>query len=210
MTFKELRFLWWSDVYRRAGKISLGSFLKLVLFFPGNKLMFWLRLTAYLRQCPIKYVLWPLYIVSRLLLIRYQRKYGIDIQHVTRIGPGLLIGHFDGIVVSGDAIIGRNCNISQGVTIGVSRRGKRPGTPVLGDNVYLGPGAKVFGGITIGKNVAVGANCVVAKDVPDNAVVVGSPARAISQAGSEGLINRTDYAEKLGWDIQDRTGDRGG
>ena len=57
-------------------------------------------------------------------------------------------------------------------------------------NVYIGPGAKVIGGIRIGNNVAIGANAVVTHDVPDNAVVGGVPARILSYNGSSGLINR--------------------
>ena len=86
-------------------------------------------------------------------------------------------------------IIGKNCNLSHGVTIGVNRRGERQGVPTIGDNVYIGPGAKLFGGISVGDNVAVGANCVVTHDVPENGVVVGVPGRIISYEGSQGYIN---------------------
>jgi serine O-acetyltransferase len=90
-------------------------------------------------------------------------------------------------------VIGDNCNISQGVTIGEANRGPRKGTPVIGNNVYIGPGAKIIGAVHIGNNVAVGANCVVTRDVPDGAVVVGVPGRVISYEGSKGYIIRTDY-----------------
>ena len=86
------------------------------------------------------------------------------------------------------AKIGKNCNISQGVTIGQSNRGKRAGVPVIGDSVFIGPGAKIFGAITIGNNVAIGANAVVTSDVPDNAVVAGIPARILSLLGSAGYV----------------------
>lgn len=59
--------------------------------------------------------------------------------------------------------IGRNCNISQGVTLGLANRGKNKGYPTLGDNIYLGPGAKIVGAVHIGNNVCIGANCVVTK-----------------------------------------------
>jgi serine O-acetyltransferase len=120
-------------------------------------------------------------------------KFGISIPFTTRIGPGFYIGHFGGIVVSDGAEIGRNCNISQGVTIGASNRGQRAGAPVIGDNVYIGPGAKVIGGIRIGDDVAIGANAVVTHDVPSGSVVAGVPARVVSNEGSVGYINRTDY-----------------
>lgn len=94
------------------------------------------------------------------------------------------------------AEIGRNCNLSHQVTIGVSRRGARAGVPRIGDNVYIGPGAKIFGGIVLGDNAAIGANCVVTKDVPPSGVVVGIPGQVISSAGSAGYINnKTDEQE---------------
>ena len=76
-------------------------------------------------------------------------------------------------------------------------RGKKKGYPQLGDNVYIGPGAKIIGAIRIGNNVAIGANCVVTKDIPDNAVVVGIPGKVISNQGSVGYVNRTDYDDKI-------------
>jgi len=134
-----------------------------------------------------------LYPIVRLLYGHYTFKYGISISPTTPIGSGLYIAHFGGIVVNTDASIGKNCNLSHGITIAQTNRGKRKGVPVIGDNVYIGPGAKIIGRITVGNNVAIGANCVVTRDVPDNAVVVGIPARIISYAGSEGYVNRTDY-----------------
>jgi serine O-acetyltransferase len=114
---------------------------------------------------------------------------GIDISLHSDVGPGFYIGHYGGIVVGAHIIIGRNCNISQGVTLGITNRGKRAGVPTLGDNVYIAPGAKIIGNITIGDRAAIGANAVVVCDVPATAVVVGVPARVISFKGSDGYIN---------------------
>jgi Serine acetyltransferase len=121
-----------------------------------------------------------------MVLNRKKYKYGIDIPYDCQIGKGLYIGHFGGIVVSPSAVIGSNLNISQGTTIGVSSRGARMGAPVIGDSVYIAAGAKVFGKIFIGSNVAIGANAVVNKDIPDFSVVVGIPCHIISDKGSEG------------------------
>lgn len=120
-------------------------------------------------------------------------KYGISISYRTRIGAGLYIRHFGGIVVNQKAIIGKNCNLSHQTTVGRVNRGPQIGTPVIGDNVYVGPGAKVIGDIVCGNNVAIGANCVVTKDIPDNSVVVGIPGKIISSKGSVGYIDRIDY-----------------
>ena len=119
-----------------------------------------------------------------------QRHYGIQIPWGTHIGKGFYIGHFGTIVVNGGAVIGDNVNISQGVTIGQTNRGKRKGVPVIGNGVYIGPGAKVIGKVTIGNNVAIGANAVVTEDVPDNACVAGVPAKIVSMNGAEGYVNR--------------------
>lgn len=120
-------------------------------------------------------------------------KYGIAIPYKTEIGPGFYVGHFGGIVITYKARIGKNCNISQGVTIGQSYRGERQGAPTLGDGVYVGPGAKLFGNIKVGNNVAIGANCVVTKDVPDNAIIVGVPGKVISFNGAREYITNTGW-----------------
>lgn len=99
-------------------------------------------------------------------------------------GPGLSIAHYGSIVVNGNVRVGKNCRIHSATNIGEGN-GK---SPTLGDNVYVGPGAKVFGGITIGNNVAIGANAVLFIDVPDNVTVGGVPAKVISEKNSLGLI----------------------
>jgi len=103
---------------------------------------------------------------------------GISISSNAKIGSGIYIGHFGGIFIHSDAIIGKNFNIAQGVTVGVLGLGKK-GAPIIGDNVFIGSGAKVLGSIKIGNNVKIGANAVVVNDVPANCTVVGIPARVI-------------------------------
>lgn len=105
------------------------------------------------------------------------------------IGKGLFMTHAVGITIHVDAKIGECCNLAQHVTIGVGGRGENQGTPKLGDRVFIGPGACMFGKITIGNDVAIGANAVVTKDLPDNAVAVGVPAKIISYNGSQDFIN---------------------
>lgn len=85
----------------------------------------------------------------------------------------------NGIIVHPDVKCGRNCTIFQQVTIGESR--KNSGVPVLGDNVTIGAGAKLIGSIYIGNNVTIGANAVVNKNLPDNSLAVGVPAKVISK-----------------------------
>jgi serine O-acetyltransferase len=112
---------------------------------------------------------------------------GIKIWIDADIGPGLYIGHFGNVFI-GPIKMGKFCNVSQENSIGFAGRGEHFGVPEVGDFVYVAPGAKVVGKIRIGNHVAIGANAVVTKDVPDDAVVGGVPAKVISMESSRGLI----------------------
>lgn len=191
MTFKEVKYLIRSDLYRHEGCSNTSGFLKHFFLTPGFRYSCVMRCCDYLSKNQFTKV--SIYFIFKILLRRYMVKYGISIPHQTSIGSGFYIGHFGGIVVNYKTKIGNNCNISQNVTIGRANRGKKTGCPTLGDNIYIGPGAAIIGKINIGNNVAIGANCVVTHDIPDNAVVVGVPGKVISMAGSEGYVNRTDY-----------------
>ncbi|NER19684.1 MAG: serine acetyltransferase [Symploca sp. SIO1C2] len=118
---------------------------------------------------------------------------GCEFPNRAEIGKGLYMPHPVGITIHTDAKLGENCNLGQHVTIGVGGRGENRGIPKLGDRVFVGPGACIFGSITIGNDVAIGANAVVTKDLPDNAVAVGIPAKIINYKGSQHLI---DYPGK--------------
>ena len=108
---------------------------------------------------------------------------GITLPVTADIGPGLRIWHFGNIIVHPDAVIGRNCTLRQGVTIG-NRHPDGP-APRIGDNVEFGAYAQVLGGVTIGNHCRIGALSVVLTDVPDNATVVGIPARVIHRTSPE-------------------------
>lgn len=95
---------------------------------------------------------------------------GIRISADSEIAPGLVIHNFGGIIVHGK--IGRNCFINQGSQMISRGDGRGSGWPTLGDNVYIGAGAKLVGNIRIGNNVVIGANTVVRRDVPDDSVVL--------------------------------------
>ena len=93
------------------------------------------------------------------------------------------------IVINNKSILGDNCNIHQGVTIGNVNRGKNIGCPVIGNRVWIGANAVVVGGITIGNDVLIAPLSFVNFDIPDNAVVAGNPAKIINYKGSEGYVN---------------------
>lgn len=113
---------------------------------------------------------------------------GISIPASVKIGNSFYIGHFGGIIINANAIIGDNCNISQGVTIGVSGLGEKRGTPVIGNNVYIGANAVVAGKIKIENDVLIGACSLVTSNAASGAVLLGVPAVKISNNGSREYI----------------------
>ncbi len=113
---------------------------------------------------------------------------GIELPFTAKIGKGLYIGHFGCIIISAKTVMGKFCNISQGVTIGQGGRGGIQHAPIIGDRVYIGPGAKLFGGIKIGNDVAIGANAVVTRALPDKAVAAGIPAQIINYNSSKDFV----------------------
>jgi serine O-acetyltransferase len=189
--FARYKYLVLSDLYRLTGNKRTSSLLFQLLAGESYKYIFWMRTCRYAESHRILKA--TVYLFARLILRRYTYKFGISVPFRAEIGSGFYIGHFGGIVVHPKCRIGKNCNLSQGVTLGQANRGRNKGYPVIGDNVYLGPGAKIVGAVTVGNNAAIGANAVVTRDVPDNAVVVGVPGKVISLVGSEGYVNRTDY-----------------
>jgi serine O-acetyltransferase len=114
---------------------------------------------------------------------------GITIPYQASIGPGLYIGHFGNIVLSPEAVLGHTCNLSQGVTIGVSGRGERRGVPKIGNRVYIAANAVVAGKIVIGDDVVIAANSLVIADVPAHTTVMGVPAQVVNAHGSEDYLD---------------------
>jgi serine O-acetyltransferase len=123
----------------------------------------------------------------RILFKKISVKLGYSISPNT-IGPGLSIAHRGTIIVNGGAQIGANCRLHVDVNIG-TEAGKSDAAPSIGDNCYIGPGAKIFGKIVIGPNTVIGANSVVNRSFPEgNQTIAGIPAKVISQKNSDGLL----------------------
>jgi serine O-acetyltransferase len=106
-------------------------------------------------------------------------KYGIELPYTAEIGHFVTFEHQHGIVIHGNAIIGDNCIIRHGVTIGIQTIDKPFDAPKIGNNVNIGAGAKILGKVNIGDNVIIGANAVIVKDIPPNSIVVGIPGTVI-------------------------------
>jgi serine O-acetyltransferase len=171
--------------YGRKRKFGFATFFRFMFveFVPGIRFSIIFRLCQYYRKKNrllfYFYFLW---------LRRIRVKYGIDVSYRTKIGKGLYIGHFGGICIHGDSVLGENCTLSQGISIGVLNRGPKAGCPILADRVYVGPGAMIFGRIHVGNDVLVGVNAVVSFDVPDGSIVAAPAAQIVSTRGSEGYI----------------------
>jgi serine O-acetyltransferase len=170
------------DIYRYGGNETLKSLFYIVLTNSGARFMFLYRMCNKYKKKAV------LGIIFRIWIKLLSDRKNVEIPHATRIHPGLYFGHFKNIIINQQVKIGRNCNIMQGVTIGNESRGARKGTPIIGDRVLIGPNSVIVGNIIIGNDVLIGPLTFVNFDVPDKAVVLGNPAKIISNSGSVGYL----------------------
>jgi serine O-acetyltransferase len=173
-------------MFNRADWIALGSpsGLRARLSHDIWKFQRLLRSLEYYRNCSHKSL-------NRLICVvrisRLSRLLAFTIPSNV-FGPGLSIAHYGTLVVSAGAKIGANCRVHTGVNIGTAA-GQSMAAPCIGDNCYIGPGAKLFGPIELGNNIAIGANAVVNKSFPEgNCTIAGVPAKRVSDKTSEGLL----------------------
>ncbi|MEA1787720.1 serine acetyltransferase [Arenibacter sp. GZD96] len=107
-------------------------------------------------------------------------------------GPGLSLPHYGNIVINSRAKIGKNCKIHSGVNIGAA--GGEPEAPIIGDNVYIGPGAKLYGNIIIGNNIAIAANACVGKSfIEENILIGGIPAKKIKSIDINRILKHIKF-----------------
>ncbi|XSG83771.1 MAG: serine O-acetyltransferase [Methylohalobius sp. ZOD2] len=132
---------------------------------------------------------------------------GIEIHPGAHIGQRFFIDHGMGVVIGETAVIGDDCTLYHGVTLGGTswKKGKRH--PTLGRNVVVGAGAKILGPIQVGDNARIGSNSVVLKDVPPGATVVGIPAHVVSADRKASAAHKAAIAKQLGFDAYGLTPD---
>lgn len=118
----------------------------------------------------------PFSLLYKVLNVLSESFTSVELPCEVALGRGVIIEHAFDIVISGDAVLGDDVVLRNGVTIGLRHRAFR-GSPVIGNRVDIGAGAKILGPITIGDDVSIGANAVVLTDVPANSIAVGIPAR---------------------------------
>lgn len=132
------------------------------------------------------------FLVSKKLLGRRSLKLGFSIP-INVFAEGLSIAHYGTIVVNSHARVGRNCRMQEGVNFGAT--GGNDLSPTVGDNVFIGTGAKLIGGITVASGVAIAANAVVVKDILEpNTTWGGIPAKKLSDKGSKAFIDSRVYS----------------
>ena len=172
------------DLYRWYGK--KGESLKNRMFRPIE--IKYLCVLRKLQNCKSSFFR----IYYKFKLRRLSLKSQIQIPAATKIGEGFYIGHSGRIIINPKAVLGKNNNIATGVTIGQENRGKRAGTPTIGDNCWIGTNAVIVGNITIGSDVLIAPLSFVNFDVLDHSIVVGNPAKIISRENAtKGYINKT-------------------
>ena len=171
-SFKEFVRLVRSDLPRYS-----EPFWKCVLFIPGYKYTFHHRLCYYYSQHKL---LFPFFCLQWLYMKHLTYLFGIQTAWTLNLPEDFVISHFGGITFFPQKC-GKHIYLRQGVTVGSNGHGGMATHPILGDYVTFGANAVVVGGITIGNNVIIGANAVVTKDVPDNCVVAGVPAKIIKK-----------------------------
>ena len=179
-----------ADLYRYSGKADWRCFVSAYVHIPGFRFTYYLRKVAYYSPKKRSFGIFG-YVYNRILLNHYRFRYGFDISPTTSIGDGFLLGHFGGVVISPYAVLGRNVNIAQGVTIGAASRGERMGAPTLEDKVWVGANAIIVGKVTIGSEALIAPGAYVNFDVPPKSIVLGNPGKVVSDAGSAGYVNNT-------------------
>lgn len=160
------------------------SNLEIMLLYPGYKAVRMYRKAHFFHKK-------KMYFIARAISQRAAKKTNIEIHPGAEIGKRFFIDHGTGVVIGETAVIGDDCTIYQGVTLGGTGKDHGKRHPTLGNNVLIGAGAKVLGPFKIGDNSNVAAGSVVLTEIPENCTAVGSPARVVKQNGKR--VDRLDH-----------------
>jgi serine O-acetyltransferase len=173
---------------RRCGR-TVPERVREVVYNPPVWAVFGYRFRRWAASLP-RPLRWPLAVLTIPAHVGVELLTHIQLSVRAEIGPGLYLPHSGTIVVGTGSVVGRNCTIAHNVTIGHAggRTRSASGSPVIGDRVYIGPGAIIIGPITVGNDALIGAGAVVVKSVPPRGVVVGNPAKLLGRSGSFDLI----------------------
>ena len=174
------------------------NFFEILTTYPGVHAVLWHRLSHWLWQKNFCWLARVLSNISRFFT-------GIEIHPGAQIGQRFFIDHGMGVVIGETAIIGDDCTIYHGVTLGGTSWNKGKRHPTLGNNVVVGAGAKVLGPIEVSDGARVGSNAVVVKPVPAGVSVIGVPGRLIEK--KEDKQKRHETAKKMGFDAYGATSD---
>lgn len=176
------------------------NIIEVLTTYPGLHAVLFHRLAHRLWQ-------WRLLLLARMLSALARLLTGIEIHPGAVLGRRFFIDHGMGVVIGETAIIGDDCTIYHGVTLGGTswKQGKRH--PTLANNVVVGAGAKVLGPIDIGTGARIGSNAVIVKSVPAATTVVGVPGRVVHQSSDEKHQQRQVIAAKIGFDAYGTTPD---
>ena len=148
---------------------SIHSIIE-VFLYPSFKVKLYYKISHFLYKR-------KRFLIARIISEKAKRKTGIEIHPGATIGKNLFIDHGMGVVIGETCIIGDNVTLFHGVTLGGTGKEKGKRHPTIGNNVFIGSGAKILGNITIGNNVKIGANSVILESIPDNVTVVGIPGK---------------------------------
>ncbi len=162
--------LWREDLAAHRGDWTLPGFRAIAVCRFGQWRM---RLRSRLLRAPLS-------VVYRWLFRRCRNRYGIELPYSVRLGRRVVIEHQGAIVIHGSCVIGDDCILRQGVTLGNRHLDRPLEAPILGQRVNVGAGAKILGLVRIGDDAVIGANAVVLDDVPPGTTVVGVPARPLA------------------------------
>ncbi len=150
---------------------SIHSIIE-VFLYPSFKVKLYYKISHFLYKR-------KRFLIARIISEKAKRKTGIEIHPGATIGKNLFIDHGMGVVIGETCVIGDNVTLFHGVTLGGTGKEKGKRHPTIGNNVFIGSGAKILGNITIGNNVKIGANSVILESIPDNVTVVGIPGKII-------------------------------